>query len=185
MERLSQLETLIARSQDYFYITGRTLKEIRDKRLYRLALFDTFEAYTKLRWDMSRAHAYRLIKFYEIIHNLSPIGDILPANESQIRPLARLKPGEQRKLWKDFLKSGTEMTALNIKKFIDARQTNQKYNPALSDRITKEYMAAVKAMMEQVRVAQHDNWQKTSRHAALLWNRVIRDKILSKEDRHE
>jgi len=41
-------------------------------------------------------------------------------------------------------------------------------------------MAAVQQVMEQVRMAQHDHWQQTSRQAALLWNRVIREKILSK-----
>lgn len=184
MQRLIELETLIARSQEHFCKTGRALKEIRDKRLYKLALFDTFEAYTRARWDMSRAHAYRLIKSYEIIHNLSPIGDILPANESQVRPLTRLEPCEQRKLWKAFLKSGTELSALNIKKFIDASRTKAKSKPDLSDRITEEYISAVKAMLEQVRVAQHDRWQKTSRQAALLWNQVIREKILSKEDKN-
>jgi hypothetical protein len=179
-QRLIQLETLIARNQEHFCEIGRALKEIRDNRLYKLALFETFEAYARARWDMGRAHAYRLIKSYEVIHNLSPIGDIVPANESQVRPLAQLEPGEQRRVWKNFLNSGTELTALNIKKFIDTQRTNPKNDPDLSDRIATEYMAAVKAMLEQVRVAQHDHWQKTSRQAALLWNRVIREKILSK-----
>jgi hypothetical protein len=181
-ERLAQLETLIARNQEHFCEIGKALKEIRDSCLYKLALFETFEAYVRARWDIGRAHAYRLIKFYEVIHNLSPIGDILPANESQVRPLVQLEPCEQRKLWKNFLTSGIGLTALNIKKFIGTQKTNIKNEPDLSDRIAAEYMAAVKAMVEQVRVAQHDNWQKTSRQAALLWNRVIREKILSKGD---
>ena len=84
------------------------------------------------------------------------------------------------RLGKNFLESGREMTALNIKKFIDTQRTNQKNDHDLSDLISTEYMAAVKVMLEQVRVAQHDHWQKTSRQAALLWNRVIREKILSK-----
>lgn len=180
MQRLIQLETFIARSRKHFFKIGRALKEIRDNRLYKSAMFDTFDAYTRARWDMSRAHAYRLIKSYEVIHNLSPIGDIVPANESQVRPLAQLEPFEQRRFWKNFLNSGIELTALNIKKFIDAQKTNPKSAPDLSDRIAAEYMVAVKSMLEQVCVAQHDHWQKTSRQAALLWNRVIQEKILSK-----
>ena len=54
----------------------------------------------------------------------------------------------------------------------------------MTEQISTEYMAAVKAMIEQVRVAQHDHWQTTSRQAALLWHRVIREKILSKETDH-
>jgi len=181
MERLVQLETLIARNQERFYKIGQALKEIRDNRLYKLALFDTFEAYTRARWDMGKAHAYRLIKSYEVIYNLSPIGDKLPANESQIRSLARLDSLEQRRIWKAIINNGMELTALNIKKFIATQKAPSENKPDLTERISAEYMAAVQAMVEQVRVAQHDHWQKTSRQAALLWNRVIREKIQSKK----
>lgn len=180
-KRLAWLESLISCNQAHFCETGRALKEIRDNRLYKLALFNTFEAYTKERWDISRAHAYRLIKYCEVIHNLSPIGEILPANESQVRHLAPLMPMEQRRVWKDFLDSGTELTAQNIKRFITAQGMKKSDPPDLSNRITEEYMAAVQAMLEQVRAARNDNWQKTSRQAAMIWHRVIQENILSKE----
>ncbi|MCA1786039.1 MAG: DNA methylase [Desulfobacteraceae bacterium] len=179
-KQLARLESLISRNQKHFCEAGRALKEIRDNRLYKLALFDTFEVYTRSRWDISRAHAYRLIQYCEVIRNLSPIGDVLPANESQVRHLAQLRPIEQRRTWKDFLASGSELTAQNIKRFITARGIKKPDPPDWSDRITPEYMAAVKTMLEQVRVARHDNWQGTSRQAALLWNRVVKEKILSK-----
>jgi hypothetical protein len=112
---------------------------------------------------------------------MSPIGDILPANESQVRPLVQLKPFEQRKTWKNFLNTGMEITALNIKNFIKGSGEQNKNEPAdLSDQISDAYMAAVQIMLEQVCVAQHDHWQTTSRQAALLWNRVICEKISSK-----
>lgn len=179
-DRLSELESLIVENNEKFFHIGRALKEIRDKSLYKLVLFETFEAYTRARWDMGRAHAYRLIKSYDVIRNLSPIGDKLPTNESQVRSLVRLSSSEQKRIWKDFLKTGREITALNIKKFIDEQKPDQECKTDLSDRITPEYMASITAMLEQVRVAQHDHWQKTSREAALLWNRVIQEKILSK-----
>ena len=180
-DRLTHLETIIARNQVHFYDIGRALKEIRDNRLYKRGLFDTFEAYTRARWDMGRSHAHRLIEAYGVIRNLSPIGEILPTNESQVRPLVQLKPFEQRKVWKNFLNTSMEMTALNIKKFIKGSRKPDKNDPAdLSDQISREYMAAVQIMLEQVCVAQHDHWQRTSRQAALLWNRVIWEKILSK-----
>jgi len=179
-DRLTYLENLIARNQGHFYDIGRALKEIRDNRLHKLILFETFEAYTRARWDMGRSHAHRLIEAYGVIKNLSPIGDILPANECQVRPLAQLDFFKQRKVWRDFLNSGMEMTALNIKKFISSG-VGGKNNPVdLSDQISSEYMAAVQIMLEQVRVAQHDYWQQTSKKTAILWNRVIREKILSK-----
>jgi len=180
-KRLTRLESLISRNQEHFCETGLALKEIRDNRLYKLALFDTFEAYARARWDISRAHAYRLIQYCEVIHNLSPIGEVLPANESQVRHLAPLRPMEQRRVWKDFLVSGTELTAQNLKRFIAARGMKKPDLPDLTGRITEEYMAAVKVMLEQVRAARNDLWQKTSRQAALIWHRVIQENILSKE----
>ena len=180
MERLLELETLIGRNQECFYKIGQALKEIRDNRLYRQALFDTFEAYTRERWDMGKSHAYRLIKSYEAIYNLSPIGDKLPANESQVRPLTQLAFMEQRRIWKAIINSGMELTARNIKKFIESRKRAPANKPDLTDRITDEYKAAVKAMLEQVRIAQHEHWQQTSRQAALLWHRVIYERIVSK-----
>ena len=180
-EQLARLESLISSNQEHFYETGRALKEIRDNRLYKLALFDTFAAYTRARWDISRAHAYRLIKYCEVIRTLSPIGEVLPANEAQVRHLASLSPLEQRRIWKDFLDSVTDLTAQNIKRFIDSRNIKKTNPPDLTGRISPEYMAAVKALLEQVRMARHDNWQATSCQAALLWNRVVREKILAKE----
>jgi len=180
-DRLTHLEDLIARNQSYFHEIGKALKEIRDARLYKLTLFETFEAYTRARWDMGKSQAYRLIDAYQVINNLSPIGEILPGNESQVRPLTQLDPLEQRKVWKNFLNTGIDITAPNIKKFITARKKVDSKPADLTDQISKEYMDAVSGMLEQVRIAQHDHWQKTSRQAGLLWNRVIREKILSKE----
>ncbi|MBU1695737.1 MAG: DNA methylase [Proteobacteria bacterium] len=180
-DRLILLENLIAHNQCHFHEIGKALKEIRDKRLYKKTLFETFEAYTKARWDMGKSQAYRLINAYQVVHNLSPIGVILPCNEFQVRPLMQLGSFEQRKVWKDFLNTGIEITALNIKKFISACKSADKGKPIdLTDQISREYMDAVRVMLEQVRIAQNDHWQKTSRQAGLLWNRVIQEKILQR-----
>jgi len=186
-DRLIHLENIIAHNQCHFHKIGKALKEIRDSRLYKLILFETFEAYTKTRWDLGKSHVYRLIQAYQVVNNLSPIGDILPENEYQVRPLVKLDPFEQRKAWNTFLNTGMEITALNIKKFIAGNKSSAKGTPVkdLTDRISKEYMDAVQAILEQVRIAQNDHWLKTSRQAALLWTSVIREKILSKESGNE
>lgn len=181
-ERLIHLENIIASKQRGFYELGKALNEIKQSRLYRLTLHDSFAAYVKARWDMGKSQAYRFINAYQVINNLSPIGDKLPANESQVRPLAGLNPLEQRAAWKRFLASGKELSALNIKLFIRSGKPSHKNAPGdQTGIISNEYMAVVSAMMEQVRIAHNDQWQKTSRQAAILWNRVIREKILAKE----
>ena len=122
---LPDLETIIESNRTQFYQIGKALKQIRDEQLYRQLLFDTFESYVKDRWDMARSHAYRLIEASKVIDNLSPIGDgILPKNESQARALAQLKTTDQRNIWREFIESGTALSASNIRKFIKMHQKN-------------------------------------------------------------
>ena len=179
-ERLSDLEKIIADQRYYFYKIGKALKEIRDKRLYKIALFDNFEEYTKNRWDMSRSQAYRLINAFTVVNNLSPIGDKFPENEAQARLLTEFNQDKQCKIWSDFLKTGVEVTALNLRKFILIKTKKQKTVPDdQTNLISDNYMETVNAMLEQIRAAQNDGWQATSRQAALMWNRVMYEKILS------
>ena len=180
--RLKHLETIIARNQYRFYEIGQALLEIRDSHLYKQALFTSFEAYARSRWDIGRSQVYRLIDAYSVINNLSPIGDRLPGNETQTRPLVPLSPPEQRKIWQEFLNTKIEVTARNIQKFINERKAKENIPDSdLVDQIGDEYMAAVQKMLNQVQYAQNDRWQQTSRQAALLWNRVIQEKIVSEE----
>ena len=179
-ERLSDLEKIIADQRYYFYDIGKALKEIRDKRLYKIALFDNFEAYTKNRWDMSRSQAYRLINAFTVVNNLSPIGDKFPENEAQARLLTQFNQDKQCKIWSDFLKTGVEVTALNLRKFILIKTKKQETVPDdQTNLISDNYMETVNGMLEQIRAAQNDGWQATSRQAALMWNRVMYEKILS------
>jgi hypothetical protein len=53
-------------------------------------------------------------------------------------------------------------------------------NPVnLIDIISTGYKAAVMAMLEQIRVAKNDQWQHTSKQAALYWLRVMKETIVS------
>lgn len=179
-ERLTTLENVINKNRRSFYVIGKALKEIRDDRLYRFLLFKTFEAYTRARWETGKSQAYRLIEACHVIDNLSPIGDILPENEAQVRSLATLAPAAQRKIWRDFLMTGVELSALNIRKQIASCITG---NPGTeADRtgiISDTYKKAALAMLEQIRQAQSDGWQSTSREASLFWNRIMKEKIMS------
>jgi hypothetical protein len=179
--RLSHLETVIAQQRGSFHKIGKALKEIRDDRLYRQLLFTSFEAYLKDRWDMGRSQAYRLIEAVRVIDNLSPIGDILPENEAQLRPLVQLNPMDQRKTWLDFVATGKQLSARNIRRFVSGCPSRaQRNGPDLTEVISSDYEEAVMAMLEQIRLATQDGWHSTSRQAALLWNRVMKDRIVTK-----
>lgn len=107
---LAECETVIERGLSSFIDVGNALLKIRDGRLYK-AEFATFEEYCRERWGMSRIHAHRLIESAGVVENLLPIGNIVPANEAQARPLVSLSPAEQVAAWQEVRESGKPITA--------------------------------------------------------------------------
>jgi len=126
---------------------------------------------------MGRSHAYRLIEACAVIDNLSPIGDVLPKNEAQSRPLSKLDLFSQRKVWSNFLKTGKPISALNIKKFVSAYLGEQNRSSPFSEIISKDYKEIVMAMLSQIDIARNDEWKSTSQRTALYWNKVMKEKI--------
>lgn len=104
---LYQLEEVIRQGLNTFVDVGNALLKIRDKRLYRQE-YSTFEYYCREQWGMSRIHAHRMIDAASVTNNLLPIGNKLPATESQARPLASLEPDEQVEAWKRVITSTPE-----------------------------------------------------------------------------
>lgn len=107
--------------QQAFFIAGKALKDLRDKRLYR-ETHSTFESYVRDRFDFTKRAAYYLIDAHEVVNNLkaalnsAPSDDadsllkseqivhsnkstILPTKESQCRDLAGHSPKIQCKAW--------------------------------------------------------------------------------------
>ena len=97
-QKLIDLEGVIERGLETFIEVGNALLQIRDERLYQRD-YDTFEDYCRERWQMSRSRAHRLIDAATVAGNLLPIGNN-PTHESQVRPLTKLEPEEQRAAWK-------------------------------------------------------------------------------------
>ena len=122
-ERLIGLETVIERGLHTFVDVGTALLEIRDSRLYRTA-FDTFEDYCRERWEMTRNYANKMISAAEVAGNLGTIVPILPATESQARPLARLEPDEQRIVWQQAVDTAPngKVTAAHVQSVVDERK---------------------------------------------------------------
>jgi len=176
--RLAQLEAVIKQYRQDFYSVGKALKEIRDGRHYHRLSFKSFESYVRLRWDMGRSHAYRLIEAAAVINNLSPIGEVLPKNEAQVRPLTKLDAFSQRRVWRDFLKTQKALSAVNVKKFVSAQLGEQKTKAPFIEVISKDYQQAVHGMLSQISLAQNDSWRTTSQKTALYWNNVMKEKIL-------
>jgi hypothetical protein len=101
-KKLLVLEKTIEEGLRTFNVVGSALLIIRDEKLYR-GEYKTFEEYCDKKWDMDHSHAYRLMKSAQVVENLksSPIGELLPANEAQTRPLALLTPEQQVQAWQE------------------------------------------------------------------------------------
>ncbi|WP_051470307.1 hypothetical protein [Fischerella sp. PCC 9605] len=138
VDLLCEYESVISRGLETFYEVGHALVEIRNLRLYR-AEFKTFQEYCEVRWHMTRQHAYRYIAADTVRRDLSPIGDknLLPANESHIRELNKLKkPEDRQKVWLSVLsKAGG-----NLEKVTAAvvEEEVRKYLPAKEPRVVKQ-----------------------------------------------
>ena len=104
VQTLEHYEQIIDQGIKTFVEVGHALAVIRDERLYR-ERHQTFEEYLRQRWDLSRPHAYRMIDAAVVVEHLSPIGDIVPVNEAQARPLAGLPPEQQVEVWQEAVKT--------------------------------------------------------------------------------
>lgn len=101
---LDEYEAIIDRHLQTFIEVGNALLAIRDKRLYR-EQYSTFDEYSQERWGFVRRQADRLIAATETVHNLRPMGLILPVTERQVRPLTSLDPHQQREVWTEVVRS--------------------------------------------------------------------------------
>lgn len=93
--------------------------DVRDARLYRQT-HGTFEDYCKERWGMHRSRAYRFIEAAETVEALSPMGDTVPNNERQARPLTKLEPEAQRQAWAKAVETAPEgrITAAHVERTV-------------------------------------------------------------------
>lgn len=123
---LEKLETTISNGLQTFVEVGSALMTIRDQRLYRLA-HSTFDDYCRDRWSISRIHAHRLIESAAVVGNLLPIGNTVPATESQARPLTALQPEQQREAWQQAVDTAPngKVTAAHVESVV------QQYKPAV------------------------------------------------------
>lgn len=117
---LARCEAIIEAGQTTFVAVGNALLTIREKRLYR-ETHATFDDYTRDRWGWSRTHAYRLIDAFEVVQDLSPIGD-KPTAEAQVRPLVQLPPAERPAAWKEAVEeTNGQPTAKAVQKVVDRK----------------------------------------------------------------
>jgi hypothetical protein len=102
------------------------LSLINGSRLYR-EQYPTFEEYCQVRWNLGSSYAYRLIESADCMARLKGAAStkgftVLPSNESQVRPLTRLKKlNRQVTAWKHAVKEakGNSVTAEVVEKVVN------------------------------------------------------------------
>jgi phosphoribosyl-ATP pyrophosphohydrolase len=108
--------------ENSFYVAGKALNELRNRKLYR-STHKTFEEYAKDRFGFHRRYPYYLIQAAEVVDNLTEedLIEVLPAKESQCRPLTNLTPDVQRAAWTEAVKEaeGKVPTAKQVKTAIN------------------------------------------------------------------
>lgn len=120
--KLENLEIIIESGLKSFLATGNALLQIRDQRLYR-ATHSTFDAYCRVRWGFERTYANRLANAAATV-DLLPIGNTLPTNEAQVRPLTKLPADQRADAWKEAVEeSGGKPTAAVVADVV-ARRTH-------------------------------------------------------------
>jgi hypothetical protein len=117
--RLAELESEIEGGLRSFIRVGQALREIHDQHLYH-AEWDSFGAYCRERWALSRSRAYQLVDAAEVCEALaSTTVDTMPENEAQARQLAPLKdrPAEMLAAWRE-ASAGADITARGVRAIV-------------------------------------------------------------------
>ncbi|MFA5706797.1 MAG: hypothetical protein WDA41_10620 [Candidatus Neomarinimicrobiota bacterium] len=100
----AQCEQVIAKGMHTFVEVGNALLTIRDGRLYR-DKYATFEAYCVERWEMKRRYANYLIASAQVVERLGTIVPILPATETQARPLTTIPMEQVGEVWQEAIET--------------------------------------------------------------------------------
>ena len=106
----SDLLRLERQVEKAFYLAGKALAEIRERRLYR-STHKTFEQYCRDRFGYTRAAASYKIAAAAVVDNLLTNGlqnsgiALMPASERQLRPLVGLSPSLQSEIWQEAVKT--------------------------------------------------------------------------------
>lgn len=119
---LQRHEATIERGLQTFVEVGNALASIRDGKLYR-ETHGTFEDYCRDRWGFTDRRARMLIDAAKTIANIETgtIVPLLPATESQARPLTRLEPDAQAAAWREAVETAPngKVTAAHVQSVVD------------------------------------------------------------------
>jgi hypothetical protein len=93
---LKDCETTIRKGVKHFLAVGQALSTIREKRLYKVKGYDTFEAYCRKEWRITRQYANRLILTFRVEQELeTTVSKPVLENPNQAKRFSELDPDAQ------------------------------------------------------------------------------------------
>lgn len=185
---LEKLEQIIQRNIQSFYEVGKALMEIRDRELYRLkngGNYRTFEQYCKDQWSIARRTAYQFIDSAKVLENVRNCAQVIPATESQTRPLSQIKdPDQQREAWERAVETAPEgkVTAAHVNKVVreytgENNKKEERKRESHDELISESFMTAWNQLFIEVKNAKALKWRGTSKQAALRKLQILIDVI--------
>lgn len=189
LAQLEACENTIRKGLCTFLEVGRSLAEIHDNRLYRVS-HKSFKAYCREIWDLGKTTAEQKINGWKVVNLLE---EKMPAiagiftNESQTRPLTRLKKMDDRleagKLIQERLAQDpkAKLTGAMINKAVkevkgEVAQKERKKRQADLDsthRLSPLFKRQCKVMEEIINDERNAGWQSTSQKEAVKWLKIL------------
>lgn len=118
---LVECETIIRQGRAMFVHVGNALSRIRESRLYR-EKYATFEEYCLVEWEISDRYSRNLRSATDVVCALMGKNfAVLPATESQARPLTKLPREEWTEAWREVLADGQRVTASRVAEVVQRR----------------------------------------------------------------
>jgi len=193
-KRLEQLEEVVVANFKSFIQVGLALAEIRDRQLYRES-HGAFDRYVKEIFDIGARRAYQLIDAAAVVENVNNCAqkdfiDMVPVNEAQARPLARLRPEQQFSVWKAAVERAPrgKVTAGHVnkvvKKYLGEVTTTGIRNTQARlqhEHVSADFKAAFDALLDQV-VREKEAGYKTTPKAMIIKYVVSLRAILAEGD---
>jgi hypothetical protein len=152
-----------------FIEVGTALAEIRDSRLYRRT-HSSFTAYLQERWNMGRAHGYRMIEAAQAVA-VSPMGDKI-TSERQARELTGLSPEQATEVITKAEATG-EITAASLHA---ARIEVEESDTAAFEAELAELIAETKSLNREFQV--HDTYEEAVAVGRDLIRRIRRIRVV-------
>ena len=165
VSRLAECEQVIERGLQTFIDVGNALLEIKTNHLYGEG-YASFNDYCEGRWGFKLARAYQFMSAAQVVANLadSTIVEKLPESESQTRPLASLKPDEQRQVWESIVQThGDNITAAVVK---EAATKHKQIRDLVTQFPESDQAAILQASQEQLEHVRKlaDLYKSSQRH---------------------